>query len=230
MHQQSIDTKGQKGQLARTQTVSLEAPLFRLTTRLPSSAGEHDLRYTAVTSPPVKFTEDGYSLKHSAPIELCVGMTIYNESPKLLLGSLNALVESLIYMMSKSKTLTWDNILLVLIADGREKMDPGTMAALSAMGLAQKGPMQSQVIQFSFVISKLTLPGQLVSCTRSFVRDAHEHDSNGNWSLGSYRSLDSVYYCDQGTKLEEAQLPSLAFPGRLPAGSTKIRQFARYRN
>lgn len=107
--------------------------------------------YTPVYSPrPIDFTNAGYRLRcvemNRRP-RLMICITIYNEGPQQLKATLRKLVNNLTYLKNQQpgheKTLSntysgedvWQNILVCIIADGREQINEKMLDYLEAIGL-----------------------------------------------------------------------------------------------
>ncbi|KAF1331507.1 Chitin synthase, partial [Globisporangium splendens] len=107
--------------------------------------------YTPVYSPrPIDFTNAGYRLRcvemNRRP-RLMICITIYNEGPQQLKATLRKLVNNLTYLKNQQpgheKTLSktfagedvWQNVLVCIIADGREQINEKMLDYLEAIGL-----------------------------------------------------------------------------------------------
>lgn len=122
--------------LSRPGTALLDAPEVTLT------------RYTAVTDNPSDFATAGYSLRPPAfnrTTELSVALTLYNEDPLLFARSMSALSQNLAMLSQKWGPHAWEKFIVVIVADGRAQIHPGTLNALSVLGVFQEGVMKSHV-------------------------------------------------------------------------------------
>lgn len=107
--------------------------------------------YTPVFSPrPEDFTNHGYRLR-SVEMQrrprLLICITIYNEGPQQLKATLRKLVNNLAFLQKQqpghAKTLggafagddVWKNVLVCIVADGREQISPKMLDYLEAIGL-----------------------------------------------------------------------------------------------
>lgn len=105
------------------------------------------LRYTPVTCDPKYFIEEGYLLQHQLfvkprPVEICVGITMYNEDEWSLGKTLNAIHRNIRHLQDPSLqspwgTDSWRKVVVCIISDGRAKIHRKTQAMLAALGLYQ---------------------------------------------------------------------------------------------
>ncbi|KAJ3329318.1 Chitin synthase, class 2, partial [Blyttiomyces sp. JEL0837] len=144
------------------------------------------LRYTAITCKASEFADQGYTLRpkiYGRETKIAVVITMYNESDKLLCKSLRAVMKNISYLCSGHVPNWypdyWKNIVVVIVADGRQKIDPNVLIAMSVQGCYMDNlekstvngdKVQAHMFEFTTQISidkTLTLTGQ--------VFDDHEH-------------------------------------------------------
>lgn len=105
------------------------------------------LRYTPVTCDPSGFVQDGYLLQHQLfvkprPVEICVGITMYNEDEWSLGKTLNAIHRNIRNLQEPTRQSpwgpdSWRKVVVCIISDGRAKIHRKTQAMLAALGLYQ---------------------------------------------------------------------------------------------
>ncbi|KAF5707993.1 CHS-3 chitin synthase 3 [Fusarium mundagurra] len=106
------------------------------------------LTYTAISTDPQEFYE-----KHrlrpkqfSRPrhTEILVGITVYNEPKHLLRRTLRSVVQNMRYLVNFSHSRTWGKeswkkVVVCILIDGLESVDPGVLDVLTTIGLYQNG-------------------------------------------------------------------------------------------
>lgn len=115
------------------------------------------MRYTAVTCDPDDFVDKGYKLRQnigrtSRETELFICVTMYNEDEIGFTRTMHAVMKNIAHFCSRSKSRTWgeqgwQKIVVCIVSDGREKIHPRTLDALSAMGVYQHGIAKNYVNQ-----------------------------------------------------------------------------------
>jgi hypothetical protein len=109
------------------------------------------LRYTAITADPDEFVAQNYSTRAKQlgrKIKIAVVVTMYNEPDELFCKSYRAILKNIAYLCS-GKALwsadSWKEIIVVIVSDGRTKVNPNVLTVLSVMGLYQEGLEKSSV-------------------------------------------------------------------------------------
>ncbi|TEA19422.1 Chitin synthase 2 [Colletotrichum sidae] len=115
------------------------------------------MRYTAVTCDPDDFVERGYKLrqnigKTARETEVFICVTMYNENEFDFTRTMYAVMKNISHFCSRSKSRTWGDqgwqkIVVCIVSDGREKINPRTLDALAAMGVYQHGIAKNFVNQ-----------------------------------------------------------------------------------
>ncbi|KAI9051637.1 hypothetical protein LZ554_004679 [Drepanopeziza brunnea f. sp. 'monogermtubi'] len=115
------------------------------------------MRYTAVTCDPDDFVSKGYQLRQNIgptarETELFICVTMYNENEIDFTRTMHAVMKNVSHFCSRSKSRTWgengwQKIVVCVIADGRQKVNPRTLDALAAMGVYQDGIAKNLVNQ-----------------------------------------------------------------------------------
>ncbi|KND91637.1 Chitin synthase 2 [Tolypocladium ophioglossoides CBS 100239] len=113
------------------------------------------MRYTAVTCDPDDFVDRGYKLRQSIgrttrETELFICITMYNEDEFCFTRTMHAVMKNIAHFCSRSRSRTWgetgwQKIVVCIISDGREKINPRTLDALAAMGVYQHGIAKNYV-------------------------------------------------------------------------------------
>ncbi|PSR90630.1 class 2 chitin synthase [Coniella lustricola] len=115
------------------------------------------MRYTAVTCDPDDFVDRGYTLRQNMgrtarETELFICVTMYNEDEIGFTRTMHAVMKNIAHFCGRSKSRTWgehgwQKIVVCIVSDGREKIHPRTLDALSAMGVYQHGIAKNYVNQ-----------------------------------------------------------------------------------
>ncbi|CAG8825897.1 11766_t:CDS:1, partial [Gigaspora rosea] len=110
----------------------------------------HTMRYTAVTCDPDDFIQNKYLLRphiYGRKTELMIVMTMYNEDDKLFIKTMSSAIKNVAHLCSREKSKTWgregwQKVVVVIVSDGRNKVNRRTLNVLGAMGVYQDGIMQ----------------------------------------------------------------------------------------
>lgn len=115
------------------------------------------MRYTAVTCDPDDFVVQGYKLRQNIgptarETELLICVTMYNEGEIEFTRTMHGIMRNITHFCSRTKSRTWgkdgwQKIVVVIIADGRQKVHPRTLNALAALGVYQDGIAKNIVNQ-----------------------------------------------------------------------------------
>ncbi|KAI0173315.1 glycosyltransferase family 2 protein [Hypoxylon sp. FL1284] len=115
------------------------------------------MRYTAVTCDPDDFVDKGYKLRQSIgrtarETELFICVTMYNEDEVDFTRTMHAIMKNVSHFCGRNKSRTWgengwQKIVVCIVSDGREKVNPRTLDALAAMGVYQHGIAKNFVNQ-----------------------------------------------------------------------------------
>lgn len=105
------------------------------------------MRYSAVTSDPDDFAEDGFTIRpaiYDRQTEICICITMYNEDETLFTRTLHAVFKNIAYLCQRSNSKVWGpngwkKVVLTIIADGRTKVSPRVLDCLAAIGVYQDG-------------------------------------------------------------------------------------------
>jgi chitin synthase len=115
------------------------------------------MRYTAVTCDPDDFVDKGYKLRQNIgntarETELFICITMYNENEIDFTRTMHGVMRNISHFCSRTRSRTWgkdgwQKIVVCIISDGRQKVNPRTLDALAAMGCFQKGIAKNHVNQ-----------------------------------------------------------------------------------
>ncbi|KAG7867647.1 hypothetical protein KL918_002244 [Ogataea parapolymorpha] len=113
------------------------------------------MKYSAVTTGPDEFAEEGFSLRTcdmGRETEIVVCITMYNEDEVSLTRTLHAVFRNIAYLSRRQNSRTWGKdswkkVVVMIVADGRNKISPGVLQILSAIGIYQEGIAKSLVNQ-----------------------------------------------------------------------------------
>ncbi|CAM0143133.1 unnamed protein product [Umbelopsis sp. WA50703] len=110
------------------------------------------MRYTAATCDPSEFAKD-YTLRQALlgrSTELFIAVTMYNEDEVLFTRTMHGVMKNIAYLCTRERSRTWgvngwQKVTVCVIADGRTKIHPRTLAVLGAMGVYQEGIAKNKV-------------------------------------------------------------------------------------
>lgn len=122
------------------------------------------LRYHAITADPKNYIANDYSgandyinhypfrqtlYKNPRSTELLIVCTMYNEDEVLLARTLKGVFKNIKHMMKKSEGQwgenTWKNVVVLIVSDGRTKINPRSKSLLTLLGVFQEDIMQEKV-------------------------------------------------------------------------------------
>ncbi|RGB34421.1 glycosyltransferase family 2 protein [Rhizophagus diaphanus] len=111
------------------------------------------MRYTAVTCDPDAFVQNGYLLRpylYNRTTELMIVMTMYNEDDKLFIKTMSSAIKNVAHLCTRGRSKTWGEegwkkVVVVVVADGRNKVNKRVLKVLGAMGVYQDGIMLDDV-------------------------------------------------------------------------------------
>ncbi|KAI9364387.1 chitin synthase-domain-containing protein [Zopfochytrium polystomum] len=109
------------------------------------------LRYTAVTADPDKFAAEGYTVRAASlgrKTKIAVVMTMYNEDDVLFCRSFRAVMKNIAFLCTPRalwKRDSWKEIVVVIVADGRSKINPRVLTVLGVHGVYLSGLERSLI-------------------------------------------------------------------------------------
>ncbi|CAG8784970.1 41338_t:CDS:2, partial [Gigaspora margarita] len=203
-----------------------------------------DIRYTAITCDPDEFEIKKYLIrqkKYKRDTEIMIVITMYNENDTLFIKTMSSVIKNVAYICSKESwgDEGWQKIVVLIVSDGRNKINKRTLNVLSAMGYYQDGIMQDCVKKkavtahlFEYTTQLIVnndfnikgkdyniLPVQVMFCLKEI--NAKKLNSH-HWSFNAFAPLLNPNICillDVGTKpsqtlvyhLWKENTPNLAF-------------------
>lgn len=112
-----------------------------------------EMRYTACTADPDDFLEDGYSLRFAEmnrECQIAVCITMYNEDKFSLARTIHSIMENVAHLCKRQRshvwgTDGWKKVSVILISDGRSKVDQGSLDYLASIGVYQEDMAKASV-------------------------------------------------------------------------------------
>lgn len=135
---------GQSGNLVLENPIPEE--LRKVLTRTESPFGEFtNMTYTACTSEPDDFISEGFTLranKYNRETEIVIGVTMYNEDEYAFSRTMHSIMKNVAHLCTRNKSAvwgkeSWKKIQVVIIADGRNKVNESVLQLLTATGCYQ---------------------------------------------------------------------------------------------
>lgn len=121
--------------------------LKKVLTKTNSPFGEFtSMTYTACTSEPDDFVKEGFSLratKYDRETELVICVTMYNEDALSFARTMHGIMKNVAHLCSRSKSSVWGKdawkkVQVIIVADGRNKIDETVLQLLTATGCYQE--------------------------------------------------------------------------------------------
>ncbi|CAJ0759201.1 6213_t:CDS:2 [Entrophospora sp. SA101] len=111
------------------------------------------MRYTAVTCDPNDYIKNNYYLRpyiYGRKTEIMIVMTMYNEDDQLFIKTMSSAIKNVAHLCSRDRSKVWGSegwkkIVVVVVADGRNKINKRVLKVLGAMGVYQDNIMQDSV-------------------------------------------------------------------------------------
>lgn len=112
-----------------------------------------EMRYTACTSEPDDFVSGGYSLRFAEmnrECQIAICITMYNEDKYALARTLHSIMKNVAHLCSRKKSNVWGpngwkKVQVIIVSDGRTKINQGSLDYLSALGVYQEDMAKSTV-------------------------------------------------------------------------------------
>ncbi|ANB10975.1 chitin synthase CHS1 [Sugiyamaella lignohabitans] len=155
------------------------------------------MRYSAATCDPKDFKLNGFTMRqncytHPRATELFIVITIYNESDILLGKTLQGVFRNIKHLSSRTRSKTWGKdawkkVVVCVVADGREKLNPRARALMAALGVYQDGlaknmvndrPVDAHIYEYTTrvgishvdttvkLVTEKTVPVQMIFCLK----------------------------------------------------------------
>ncbi|CAK7898160.1 chitin synthase 1 [[Candida] anglica] len=120
--------------------------LRKVLTRTESPFGEFtNMTYTACTAHPDEFQQSGYSLraaKYGRETEIVICITMYNEDGFSFARTMHGVMKNIAHLCSRNKSSVWGKdgwkkIQVIIVSDGRNKVNESVLQLLTATGCYQ---------------------------------------------------------------------------------------------
>ncbi|CCK72520.1 chitin synthase CHS2 KNAG_0K01590 [Huiozyma naganishii CBS 8797] len=151
-----------------------------------------EMRYTACTVDSDEFLEAGYSLRFAEmnrECQIAVCITMYNEDKISLGRTIHSIMRNVAHLCQRDKSQVWGpdgwkKVSVILISDGRAKVNQGALDYLAALGLYQEDmakasvngdPVQAHIFELTTqvsinshldYVSEGIVPVQMVFCLK----------------------------------------------------------------
>jgi chitin synthase len=113
------------------------------------------VRYSAATCKPDEFLNERFTLRQNLypkvrRVELFIVITMYNESDDLLARTLMGVIQNINYMENLQQGAmwgkgSWRKIVVCIVSDGVEKINPRSRALLAGLGVYQEGISKGKI-------------------------------------------------------------------------------------
>ena len=95
--------------------------------------------------------------------EILVGITVYGEQKHLLSRTLHTVCENIEHLASRANSKTWGKtgwkkVVVCVLVDGMQSVDPGVLDALTSIGLYQDGLCRKTTPEGEAVTGHLVRP------------------------------------------------------------------------
>ncbi|KAH7141419.1 chitin synthase-domain-containing protein [Dactylonectria estremocensis] len=203
------------------------------------------LSYTALTTDPQGFGDGHHKLRpisYPKPrhTEILVGITVYSEQKHLLVRTLHSVCEGIRHLGARNMSKTWSKqawkkVVICILVDGIQSVDPGVLDVLTSIGLYQDGLCRKTTPEGDAVTGHLFEYSSPLSLRQNSYTKRLEVDqlecpvqlmlllkAQNSGKLNSYRWLynavgkqlnaNVVVHLDVGTKLSTAGLYGLWKP------------------
>ncbi|EGG10391.1 family 2 glycosyltransferase [Melampsora larici-populina 98AG31] len=186
------------------------------------------MSYTAATCDPDNFEAERYNLraaKLNRDTELFVGVTMYNEDEVLFTRTMHGVMKNIAHLCTRNKSRTWGKdgwkkVVVCIVADGRNVINPRVLDCLAALGVYQEGvgsnvvqdrPVTAHIYEFTTQLSvdsdlkfkgleKGIVPTQIIFC----LKERNQKKINSHrWMFNAFCPLLQPNVCvllDVGTK------------------------------
>lgn len=191
-----------------------------------------EMRYTACTVDPDSFLEEGYSLRFAEVNRECqivVCITMYNEDKFALARTLDSIMKNVSHLCHRNKSQVWGpdgwkKVSVILVSDGRAKVNQGALDYLAALGVYQEDmakasvngdPVKAHIFELTTQISinsdleyvsKDIVPVQLVFC----LKEENKKKINSHrWLFNAFCPVlqpQVVILVDVGTRLNNTAI------------------------
>ncbi|SCU78087.1 LAFA_0A04830g1_1 [Lachancea sp. 'fantastica'] len=241
-HPQRNYIKRGKSEVRKLPTVKAKRNILKLDNPIPRGLLEilprrdspefTEMRYTACTSEPDSYVDEGYSLRFAemnreCQIAICV--TMYNEDKFALSSTLHSVMRNISHMCKRKKSSVWGpngwkKIQVIIVSDGRKNINKGSLDYLSALGIYQEDmtkstvngePVKAHIFELTTqvsidadldYVSKEIVPVQVVFC----LKEENQKKINSHrWLFNAFCPIldpTVVVLVDVGTRLNDTAI------------------------
>lgn len=188
------------------------------------------MRYSAATCDPGDFMRENFTLRqvlYSQPraTELFIVITMYNEDEVLFCRTMSGVMKNISHLCSRDRSKIWGKegwkkVVVCVVSDGRQKINPRTLSVLAGMGVYQDGiaknvvngkPVTAHIYEYTTQVSvssdvkfkrgeRSTVPVQILFC----LKEKNQKKINSHrWFFQAFGSILQPNICvliDAGTK------------------------------
>ncbi|CCE65636.1 hypothetical protein TPHA_0M00610 [Tetrapisispora phaffii CBS 4417] len=188
-----------------------------------------EMRYTACTVEADDFVNEGYSLRSSEMNRECqvaICITMYNEDKYALARTLHSVMRNIAHLCKREKSTVWGpngwkKVTVILVTDGRSKVNAGSLDYLAAIGVYQEDmakasvngdPVKAHIFELTTqvslnedldYVSEDIVPVQFVFC----LKEENKKKINSHrWLFNAFSPVlqpNVVMLVDVGTKLND---------------------------
>ncbi|OCH87189.1 glycosyltransferase family 2 protein [Obba rivulosa] len=107
------------------------------------------VRYSAATCEPDQFEAKGFTLRqklpaYARPTKLFIVVTMFNENDVLFCRTMYGVMKNIAHLCDK-KVLGWEEVVVCIVADGRQKINLRTLDYITTLGAYQRGVAKNAV-------------------------------------------------------------------------------------
>lgn len=179
----------------------LDCPVSKkLLSKYPEPRREREfthMRYSAATCDPSEFVPNQFTLRQKCyqqprQTELFIVVTMYNEDDILLGRTLQGVFKNIKHLTTRSRSKVWGKdawkkVVVCVVSDGREKINPRARALMAALGVYQDGfaknivndqPVAAHIYEYTTMVgissvdksvkltTEKTIPIQMIFCLK----------------------------------------------------------------
>lgn len=191
-----------------------------------------EMRYTACTAEPDNYVAEGYSLRFAemnreCQITICI--TMYNENKFALARTLHSVMKNIAHLCNRKRSHVWGpngwkKVQVVIVSDGRNNINKGSLDYLSALGVYQEDmakstvngePVKAHIFELTTqvsidseldYVSKDIVPVQIVFC----LKEENQKKINSHrWLFNAFCPIldpTVVVLVDVGTRLNDTAI------------------------
>ncbi|AGO12171.1 AaceriAEL190Wp [[Ashbya] aceris (nom. inval.)] len=238
-HPQKRYIRRGKSEVRRTPPLAKQKNILKLDNPIPrglldilprrDSPEFTEMRYIACTVEPDMYVQQGYNLRMAEMDRECqvvVCVTMYNEDKYALARTLHSIQRNISHLCRRKKSQVWGKngwkkVQVIIVSDGRNKINSGSLDYLSALGVYQEDmakssvngePVRAHIFELTTQVSindqlnyksENIVPCQIVFC----LKEENQKKINSHrWLFNAFcRVLDPtvVMLVDVGTKLND---------------------------